>query len=549
MGALGTESGDLGAGTDPDLVLAAYSRWGVTCLGRIVGDFAFALWDGSTRTLVCARDPLGVKPLYYHWDGARLLFGSEVEALFSDRSVPRRPDEATIADFLLMGFRDPAATFFAGIRQLPPAHALLLTQQGLRLQRYWDVDPSRELRYARPEDYLDEFRERFSAAVRCRLRGASPAGIFLSGGIDSTLVAAVAETVRRHDAGAPELAAFILLADCFLEEEWEAVEALGATYGTEMHPIRLPPDQTFLELYLESAETPHYDAFLTIPVMLEPAAARGCRVVLTGIGGDELSRAAERGFVDDLLLSGRLRRFVRETRRRMRAYGDDRWPRDVLERVWAQLPSALRRAIKALAGRQVPSWIEPGFARRVRLDRWSPARPARRFPTRSAEETYRDVTRPAMVVGLNHVDGNAARFAVECRHPYLDRRLIEFFLATPTAVKLRDGYRKQFVQRSLAGIVPGPIREVERQDEFIPAMAPATSARLEAARLERDLFRGGARIFRYVARTEAERMRDEYFQSQAPHGTLLWNFMVLEAWLQRSFPEWPELEVAPGGSG
>ncbi len=220
-----------GAGTDPELALAAYRRWGSAGFGRLVGDFATALWDGAARRLVCARDALGVRPLYYHWDGRRLLFGSEVKALFADPGVPRRPDEAVIADVLLGAFRNVGATFFESIRQVPPAHLLLLDETGPRLERYWDVDPAREVRYARDQDYLDEFRALFAEAVRCRLRSAAPVALMLSGGIDSTLVAAAAETLRR-DGGAPELLAFTLLLDGFLEEEGAAIERLEATFGS-----------------------------------------------------------------------------------------------------------------------------------------------------------------------------------------------------------------------------------------------------------------------------------------------------------------------------
>ena len=124
----------LGEQTDPELVLGAYGHWGTECLTRIIGEFAFALWDGRTRSLFCARDPIGVKPFYYHWDGRQLVFGSEVKALFKDPAIVKRPNEAMIADYLLMGFRDPEATFFEGIKQLRPAHFLCLGERGLCIQ-------------------------------------------------------------------------------------------------------------------------------------------------------------------------------------------------------------------------------------------------------------------------------------------------------------------------------------------------------------------------------------------------------------------------------
>lgn len=542
IAALRTEGRDLGAETDPELALAAYRQWGVSALRKIVGDFALALWDSRTRRLVCARDPMGVKPLYYHWDGKRLTFASEVKALFGDPTVPRRPNEAAIADYLLMGFRDPEATFFEGIKQVRPAYAASLGDADLRLDRYWDADPSREIRYARHEEYFDEFRALFRDAVRARLRSGSPVAALLSGGIDSTLVAAMAESLRRADAAAPEVPAFTLLAGCF-REEWEAVQRLVGTYGTELHPVEPGPGFTGIDLFLDGAENPHYDTFATIPLLLNPALARGCRVVLTGFGGDELSRSAERGFLEDLCRSVRLDRLARNVRQWTRAYDSGHWQKVILELLWSQLSPHLRRRVKTLLARQVPRWVDRSFARRAGLNRWMLPTETARLPTLCAEETYRALTKPATALALNHLDAAAAAFTLEGRHPYLDRRLIEFFLAIPPAVKMRNGYRKQFVQRALAGVMPGPIRDREGPDSFVPPMDEQASRGLDAKRMARDLFRPGARIFRYVDRAEAERLRDRYLEQRAPGGGRLWRFVALEAWLQQSFPEWSR----PGG--
>ncbi|MBI4611280.1 MAG: asparagine synthase (glutamine-hydrolyzing) [Candidatus Rokubacteria bacterium] len=525
--------------TDPELVLEAYGQWGAGCVRRIVGEFAFALWDGRRRELVCARDPIGVKPFYYHWAGQRLLFGSEVKALFADPAIARRPNEAMIADYLLMGFRDPEATFFEGIKQLRPGHVLRLADSGLSIERYWDVDPSRQARYAKEEDYLEAFAALFREAVRCRLRSCSPVGLLLSGGIDSTLVTATAETLRLADVGVPELAAFTLLAEGFLQEEWDAIQHLARRYGTEVHFVRPEGADgpiTLFELFLDCAETPHHDPALTIPALVGPAAARGCRVLLTGFGADELSQRAEAGYLADLLHSLQLGTLVRHARLSSTAYGGTGSGRTVLALVWDQFPPGLRRLFRAGVKRQLPRWIDAEFATRVGLDRWTMPRERRRFPTLCQETTYRALTRPAMALALNQMDGMVSAFSLECRHPYLDRRLVEFFLAVPSAVTLAPGYRKQFVQRALAAIAP--VRQREEVAQFVPVMNGRLPTELEAKRLERDLFGSDGRVFRYVSRREAERLRERYVWTQGRHRNLLWNFARLEVWLRQWFPEW-----------
>ncbi|MFQ5793350.1 MAG: asparagine synthetase B family protein, partial [Acidobacteriota bacterium] len=459
---------------------------------------------------------------------------------FTDPSVVKRPNEAMIADYLLMGFRDPEATFFDGIKQLRPAHFLCVRDQSLHTERYWDVDPARQIRYARDEDYLDEFRELFREAVRCRLRSYAPVGVLLSGGLDSTSVTAMAETLRREDGGAPGLAAFTWLAEGFLQEEWDAVQHLVGSYKTETHLVRQEVTNgpvTLFEFFLDCAETPHHDGFLTIPLLLESAAARGCRVLLTGFGADELSQYGEEGFLADLLRTFRLRRLVREVQQRATAYGGGDWRGTIFGLLWTQLPSHVRRPINTLLRRHMPRWFEAEFAKRIKLDRWMMPEERRAFPTSCQEKPFRALTRPAMPLGLNQIDAMASLFSLECRHPYLDRRVIEFFLSIPSTVKMRAGYRKQFVQRATAGIVPGPIREREGLDYFIPAMDPEACRQLEAQRMERSLFYPRARSFRYVKRSEAERMRDHYLHHQAPYRNLLWSFVRLESWLQHWFSE------------
>jgi len=546
--ALKAEGWFLPSQTDPELVLQAYRQWGTDCLPRLIGDFAFALWDGRSQSLVGARDTIGVKPFYYYWDGTRFLFASEVKAFLEDPTVPRRPNEATIADYLLMGFRDPEATFFKGIKQLRPAHFLCLGGQGLRIERYWDVDPVREARYARDEDYLEEFRELFREAVRCRLRSSAPVGVLLSGGIDSTSVTAMAETLRRRDGGSPELATFTLLAEGLLQEEWDAIQRLVERFGTEIRPIRPGSPNgpvTFFGLFLDCAETPHHDGFLTIPPLLRPAAERGCRVLLTGFGADELSQKAEEGFLADLLRSLHLRRVAGEAQLRAAAYGGGDWQGTILALSWNQLPPEIRRVVKKLTKRQAPAWFEAEFAKRINLDKWMMPKERRKFPTLCQEETYRALTKSSMALALNQMDGMASLFSLECRHPYLDRRLIEFFLSIPSAVKMKAGYRKEFVQRAINGITPGPIREKEGLDYFIPLPDRRISSELEARWMERNLFHPQARVFQYVDRAEAERLKMRYRQKQAPYRNLLWSFVRLELWLQRWFPE---LSSSEGGA-
>jgi len=544
--------------SDPELILKSYESWGLACPTHLLGDFAFAVWDRQYQRLFCARDPIGVKPFYYHWDGTRLFFASEVKAILANPTIPKRPNDSTILDYLLMEFRDPAATFFEGINQLKPAHTLCLEDGRIVVRRYWDADALSQLRYRQQEEYEVRFRDLFEEAVRCRLASAGPVGILLSGGIDSTAITAMAEAIRRREtprrllprtsSGAlsnghvPQLSAFTLLARGFSREDWRAIEQLTTTYGTKLHTVYPErPDDPLLVLHLAfhpHTEVPSYNGLSALPELLRPAGVRGCRAMITGFGANELTVPSELGFLEDLLLSGQFRRFAHETTRYQKTYS---WPPPfwsvVLSTLWNQLSPEIQRRIKQPLGRQVPSWVKPTFATRTRLNGWQKHATPHRFPTWSQQETYRALTRPWMSFSLDHFDEGAARCSFEYRYPFLDQRLIEFFLAIPPQVKMHAGFRKSFIQQALREIVPGPIRFEEDPTELIPSKSSPVDLEVEARGIQHELFRQPAQIFDYVDRVRVHQLLKAQQQGRLPlrYRNLFWRFVGLEWWLREWF--------------
>ena len=195
---------------DTELILQAFMKWGDRCVDHLLGDFAFAIWNGRARRLFCARDHLGVKPLYYVDRHPWLLISSDVDTLRRHPAVSEALDDFAVADFLLFGHKtDPAATTFRDIRRVPPAHVLTWSpDEGSRVRRYWEL-PVEEPVYRNEAEYLAELRALLDRAVADRLRGGR-AGVFFSGGLDS---AAVAVTARRQAASRDAVRAF-----CFVHE-------------------------------------------------------------------------------------------------------------------------------------------------------------------------------------------------------------------------------------------------------------------------------------------------------------------------------------------
>jgi asparagine synthase (glutamine-hydrolysing) len=176
---------------DAAVLLSAIERWDESCLERLVGDYAFAAWDGARRRLLLARDPLGQRPLHYHRGNKFFAFASMPKGLHALPDVPYAPDEDRIAEFLVLMPEIGTRSFFLGIERVEPGHVVTVTADGLATRRHWQ--PSRrQIALRRPEDYSEALRDLLDQAVACRLRGTGDVGVYLSGGFDSGAVAATA---------------------------------------------------------------------------------------------------------------------------------------------------------------------------------------------------------------------------------------------------------------------------------------------------------------------------------------------------------------------
>jgi asparagine synthase (glutamine-hydrolysing) len=191
---------------DTETILHAYEEYGPACVHSFRGMFAFAIWDEDSNTLFCARDRLGIKPFYYYWDGTLFAFASEIKALLEHPSVSARLDEDQIPECLAFGYTSGGATLFRGIRKLMPGHHLTLSIAGpaprLKIERYWDVpSPGDKPSFDLPcsdQDWIRETRRRLQETVLMRLMSDVPLGMFLSGGVDSSAIAAL---ICRHAGG------------------------------------------------------------------------------------------------------------------------------------------------------------------------------------------------------------------------------------------------------------------------------------------------------------------------------------------------------------
>jgi capsular exopolysaccharide synthesis family protein len=250
--------------SDAELILHAYHAWAENCVEHLLGDFAFGIWDGPARLLFCARDHFGVKPFYYAQGRGAIVFSNSLDCVRLHPEVGDSLNELAIGDFLLFGFnQDPTTTTFGDVHRLPPAHSLTAREGALRFRQYWTLPTNDRIRYRRSHVYVDRFQEILSSAVDDRLR-TSPVGVWMSGGLDSTAVAATARRLGSRRSTPVDLHAHTVVYDALIPDEERhhagiAAKALGVHpnymiadgYGPFDgwdQPGLLPPEPTGLSL-------------------------------------------------------------------------------------------------------------------------------------------------------------------------------------------------------------------------------------------------------------------------------------------------------------
>jgi asparagine synthase (glutamine-hydrolysing) len=276
--------------TDTEVVVHAYEEWGEACVDRLNGMFGFALWDGKTRRLFLARDRMGIKPLYYAAVGRRFWFGSELKALLADPEVPRDIDLQALSDYLMLEFVPSPRSIFRHVRKVPPGHVLTWDQESgeHRLRRYWDVDltPSEQPAARKSlDEHAEELRAVLLRSVQRELISDVPLGVFLSGGIDSSSVAAMMAQLTPGNVSSFSIG----FNDPSFDESAHARRVAGHL-GTNHHEQVLEPHMIsdLVPSITERLDEPLADASI-IPTYLLSRFTRGhVKVALGGDGGDEL---------------------------------------------------------------------------------------------------------------------------------------------------------------------------------------------------------------------------------------------------------------------
>ena len=455
------------------LILYAYSEWGTECVHQLRGDFSFGIWDGTTKTLFCARDHFGIKPFYYAALGSVFIFSNTLNCLKRHPAVTVELNDQSIGDFLLFGLNyDKSTTIFRDIKRLPAAHSMVVSRDELRTRCYWEPPTEARVRYRREDDYVDHFNELLKAAVADRATS-ERVGIFLSGGLDSGSVATVAKELSNSRNGFPDLRSYTVGYDSLFPDDERRWARKTAQY-LGIFNTYLPLDH--IQLFDQWDEVsrivpePIDDPLFTGLLELFRAVAAECRVVLSGEGADNLMYFQMWPYIQELRRQGLWMRLANEAT--MFA-----WVRPLPWRGATRRLQSLTRKISQDSG--FPRWIAPEFAERAGLrKRWqeraSLEAPANRHLVRP--RGHGSLALPQWTNMFEVQDSGVTHCNVEVCYPFLDLRMVDYLLAVPTFPWL---YKKHLIRKAMRGRMPEP--SLLRRKTPLPA-DPVTSRLRDEAR-------------------------------------------------------------------
>lgn len=451
--------------SDAAIVLAAYDRFGEGFLGRLIGDFTLALHDPRRGALLLARDPFGVRPLFYHATAGRVVWAGRIKRILAAARLPAEPDDEWIGNYLvhLPGLdRTP----YRGVCMVRPGEALIF-EKGVERRASFHRLGGAPLRHASDADDEAQFRELFLAGVQARTRAKGPVFAELSGGVDSSSVACAA----RHliDSGAAGATSLDTVSFVFerspTSDERAHIRVVEEKLGRPGHHIG-EDNLTFRDLEAPSPETPAYlDCFPGLYSRIEEAMhGAGASVLLTGFGGDsvlwsEVSAPLE---IADHIAGGNPRALLASLgtwhKIQHKPYAELLWEGGIRP----LLPRSLQRRLAP--ARPVPPWIGASFTRRIGLTarRSDNGGESDLLPSRRAHHAY--IRSDIEILAWQYCahDGSC----IEVAHPFLHRPLVEMCLSLPLDKLLRDGETRSLCRRALRGLVPE--RTLRRRDKRGP---------------------------------------------------------------------------------
>jgi len=467
--------------SDSALILQAYEKWGPACPEHLIGDWCFAIWDKKRQALLLARDHHGNTGVYYHRSERHFVFSSCLKGFFSLPDVPHRPNPLRIAQVLTSWPEQGEPTCYQEIKRLPPAHLMMITRENVTKRQYWHLENTPPLHLGSDEEYLEAFMEVYTEAVRCRMRSLRPAGVTLSGGLDSGSVAAIAARELGQEGKRLPAYSSVPLYDVMnhlplsrFGDESPFIEATARHAGnidvTYIRAGDVSPVQG-IERALELHDEPGHAAGnqFWIISLLRTAQKQGLGTLLTGQGGNGTVSWQAPGHLADWARKGRWEPLGRELTAMRNATGRPLWRLIAGQIVKPLFLNPILERCRRLRPAPEPwvrySAINQEFARDLKLTermRQSGHDPEFKTTIDQKEARFNIIKPGESIIGFLWQESGVG-FGLDVRDPTLDKRVMEFCLSVPDNQHVMNGQNRRLIRRAMKDLMPAVVLDERRR--------------------------------------------------------------------------------------
>lgn len=525
--------------SDTEVILALYAKEGVKCLDKLNGMFAFALWDKTTQQLFIARDRLGKKPLYYYAQNGRFAFASEIKALLTLNDIPREIRLDAVYDFFAYQYIPDPKSIFQHINKLPPAHYLVLDENGFTLEQYWDVSFA-NTSTADENTHKTQLKALLEKVTAQRMISDVPLGAFLSGGVDSSGVVAMMAQASES----PVKTCTIGFDDEKFNEADFARE-IAEKYHTEHHEFTVHQNVADrLEHIVSFFDEPFADPSLVPTFFVSELARQAVTVAVAGDGGDEMFAGYEKYSIDDV--ENKLRsKFPSAIRKHL-------FP--ALAKLCGAIPGSLGKRGKSLLtslshdpamGFYITNsmmtdevWsqlVRPEIS--AQLGNYHPSQMTVDFynsgdgPDHLSKILYTDIKTYLTGGILVKVDRMSMANSLEVRAPLLDYQVAEFAAKLPSSQKYRNGEKKYLLKEVFKPFIPESLLYRKKMGFSVP-LADWFRGELKPI-AERTLLKADSGIVTVFRKEQIEKIWHQHQHKGQDHGLVLWSMLMYQMWFNR----------------
>ncbi|MDP3484746.1 MAG: asparagine synthase (glutamine-hydrolyzing) [Methanobacteriaceae archaeon] len=530
--------------SDSYFILKAYEMWGEECPDKLLGDFAFAIWDKAQEKLFCARDHMGVKPFYYYLDDDMFVFGTEIKALLKNPNIPIKLNEKKIALYLT-DIREKKFTFYENIFNLSGSNSIVITIDQFIIKKFWELDTKYQVVMDSEEDYITAFNKIFFEAINCRLRSAYPIGFELSGGLDSSSIICVAKKIFNNE----KKSNFILKSFSIIYKGFPKADESNFIKAIidkgQIKPYFIVESKNSLlkkiRTILWHVEQPFFTPFMSyIWDFYNTMNENNIRVVLGGTGSDEIFDMGN-SYLNELLVSFKWKTLLTEFTSRLK---QGLISSQDLKNIFIPLIPEFMKKLFIFHYKKLDLIPFTSILNKVFLNRIGGYAYLKKVYYNYYGEFLKNrVPKNYQYFTINAVTYNryasiasliTSNFLIEPRYPFLDKRMVEFCYGIPTEMKVKFGWNKYILRVAMDNIIPPEI-QWRRSKGATDQVFYNNFISFDKNLLENIIYENKQIIQKWVELDKVTEIYENYKKNKCETNLLqLWFITILFLWLKES---------------